>query len=48
MHCKQHGFRKNSTTELVVNQIVEKLIEAGEKKKVNCSVYLDLAKDLIL
>ena len=33
LHCKQYGFRKNSTTELAVNQIVEELIEAGEKKK---------------
>ena len=44
LHCKQYGFRKNSTTELAVNQIVEELIEAGEKKLVNCSVFLDLAK----
>ena len=44
MHCKQYGFRKNSTTELAVYQIVEELIEAGEKKLVNCSVFLDLAK----
>ncbi len=27
LHCKQYGFRKNSTTELAVNQIVEDLIE---------------------
>ena len=32
-------------TELAVNQTVEELIEAGEKKKINCSVFLDLAKD---
>ena len=44
LHCKQYGFRKNSTTELAVNQIVEDLIEAGEKKLINCSVFLDLAK----
>ena len=44
LYCKQYGFRKNSTTELAVNQIVEELIEAGENKKVNCSVFLDLAK----
>ena len=44
LHYKQYGFRKNSTTELAVNQIVEELIEAGEKKLVNCSVFLDLAK----
>ena len=29
LHCKQNGFRKISTTELAVNQIVEELIEAG-------------------
>ena len=34
---------KNSMTELEANQIVEELIEAGEKK-VNFSVFLDLAK----
>ena len=44
LHCKQYRFRKNSMTELAVNQIVEELIEAGEKKLVNCSVFLDLAK----
>ena len=43
LHCKQNGFRKNSTTELAVNQIVDELIEAGVKKE-NCSVFLDLAK----
>ena len=39
-----YGFRKNSTTELAVNKTVEELIEAGEKKLVNCSVFLELAK----
>ena len=43
LHCKQYGFRKNSTTELAVNQIVEEL-RLEKKKKVNCSVFLDLAK----
>ena len=41
-------FRKNSMTELAVNQIVEELIETGEKKLVNCSVFLDLERLLIL
>ena len=27
-----------------MNQVVDKLIEAGEKKVTNCSVFLDLAK----
>ena len=31
LHCKQYEFRKNSKTELAVNQIVEELIEALEK-----------------
>ena len=44
LHCKQYGFRKNNTTELAVNKIVEELIETGENKLVNCSVFLDLAK----
>ena len=44
LHCKQYGFRKNSTTELAVVHIVEELIDAGKKKNVNCSVFLDLAK----
>ena len=35
---------KNSTTELAVNQIVDKLTETGEKKLVNWSVFLDSAK----
>ena len=43
MYKKQYGFRKNSTTELAVNQIVDDLTEAGEKKLV-CSVFLILAK----
>ena len=34
-------------TELAVNQTVEELIEASEKKKkINCSVFLDLAKEI--
>ena len=44
LHEKQYGFRENSTTELTVNQIVYELIEAGEKKKINCSVFMDLAR----
>ena len=44
LHEKQYGFRENSTTELTVNQIVDELNEAGEKKLINCSVFLDLAK----
>ena len=44
LHEKPYGFRKNSTTKLTVNQIVDELIEAGEKKLKNCSVFLDLAK----
>ena len=44
LHEKQYGFRENSTTELAVNQIVDELIEAGERKLINCSVFLDLAK----
>ena len=44
LHCKQYGFRKNSTTELAVNQIVEELIEAGEKKLINCSVFFGSGK----
>ena len=41
---KQYEFRENSTTELTVNQIVDKLIEAVEKKLINFSVFLNLAK----
>ena len=44
LHRKQYGFRENSTTKLTMNQIVDELIEAGEKKLINCSVFLDLAK----
>ena len=44
LHRKQYGFRENSTTKLTMNQIVDELIEAGEKKFINCSVFLDLAK----
>ena len=32
LHEKQYGFRENITIELTVNQVVDKLIEAGEKK----------------
>ena len=46
LHENQYGFRENSTTELAVNQIVDELIEAGERKLINCSVFLDLAKAL--
>ena len=44
LHEKQYGFRENSTTELTVNQVVDELTEASEKKLINCSVFLDLAK----
>ena len=44
LHEKQYGFRENSTTELTVNQVVDELIEASEKKLINCFVFLDLAK----
>ena len=42
MNCKLYGFRNNITTELAVNQIFEKIVEAGKKK--SCSVFLDLEK----
>ena len=32
LYEKQYKFRENSTTELTVNQIVDELIEADEKK----------------
>ena len=44
LYEKQYGFRETSRTEITVNQIVDELIEAGEKKLINCSVFLDLAK----
>ena len=44
LHEKQYGFRENSTTELIVNQVVDELIEAGEKKLIIFSVFLELAK----
>ena len=44
LHEKQYGFRENSMTDITVNQIVDELIEAGEKKLINCSVFLDLGK----
>ena len=31
-------------TELTVNQLVDELIEAGERKLINCSVFLVLAE----
>ena len=43
-HEKQYGFRENCTNKLIVNQVVNELIEACEKKLINCSVFLDLAK----
>ena len=44
LHEKQYGFRENITTELTVNQVVNELTEASEKKLINRSVFLDLAK----
>ena len=44
LHDKQYWFKKDSRTVLTVNEIVDELIEAGEKKLINCSVFLDLAK----
>ena len=32
LHEKQYGSREKRSTELTVNQIVNELIEAGEKK----------------
>ena len=44
LHEKQYGFRENSTTELIVNQVVDELIEADKKKLIIFSVFLELAK----
>ena len=44
LHKKQYGFRKNSTTELAVNQILDELIEAGEKNLIYGLIFLDLSK----
>ncbi len=38
------GLEKIVQLNLTVNQVVDELIEAGEKKLLNCSVFLDLAK----
>ena len=46
LHEKQYGFIENSTTKMTVNQVVDELTEASEKKLINCSVVLDLAKAL--
>ena len=40
----QYGFRQDSSTELAVSQIVEDLAESMDNNKINCSVFLDLAK----
>ena len=39
---KKYGFRNNNMTEFAVIQIVEELIEADEKKLINCCVFLNL------
>ena len=40
----QYGFRKNSSTELAVTQIVDDVIDVMENSSIQCSVFLDLAK----
>ena len=40
----QYGFRKDSSTELAVTQIVDDIIDVIENNSIQCSVFLDLAK----
>ena len=47
IYYKQYEFRETVLsvwTELAVNQIVYEIIEVGEKKFINCSVFFDLVK----
>ena len=44
LHKLQYGFRKNSSTELAVTQIVDEIVKTIEKKSILCSIFLDLAK----
>ena len=40
----QFGFRKNSSTSLALNQIVEKIRESIDNKKHSCGIFIDLRK----
>ena len=44
LYNMQYGFRQNSSTELAVCHIVDELSDCIDKKLVNCTVFLDLAK----
>ena len=42
----QFGFRINNSTELAVTSIYDKLLQNLNNKKVTCSIFLDLKKNI--
>ena len=44
LHHQQYGFRKNSSTEIAISDIYDKISNAVDQKKICCTVFLDLAK----
>ena len=40
----QYGFREGSSTELAVTQLIDEITNTIERKSINCTVFLDLAK----
>ena len=44
LYEKQFGFRKNSSTSLALNEIVEKIRQSIDNKKHGCGIFIDLRK----
>ena len=44
LSASQFGFRTNSSTDLPVTSIYNKLVQNMDNKKVTCSIFLDLQK----
>ena len=44
LHHQQYGFRKNSSTEIAISDIYDKILDAVDKKRICCTVFIDLAK----
>ena len=40
----QYGFRKNNSTSLALIQMVEKIRESIDNKKIGCGIFIDLSK----
>ena len=44
LHANQHGFRAKSSTELALNELVDRIYSQLDEKKIPIAIFMDLSK----